>query len=554
MDSELSAWSIKVSNYKCFGPAPQGFEKIKGKNIIVGRNNSGKSTLLDVIEMCIDGRVLPGRRDASTIVHFSAPLKEGVLRTFLSNEWHLGYPLVGSRISWSTTSFKSISFGGIESRAADKLQTSRKDQIAVGMGYPLQGKRFRKISAHRNIEEEKEETHKSIGADGRFVTNELRRYVTIENLPAKLVEREMLAALNKICQPDSAFARINVKVNDSGQWRILLDEEGKGTIAIGDSGSGIRTVLLVLANLLLVPNQEKVPLSQYVFAFEELENSLHPAMQRRLMAYISEMQRQHGFVVFLTTHSNVIIDFFSRDEDAQIVHVTHDQINATVLPVTTYDSSRKVLDDLDVRASDLLQANGIVWVEGPTDRHYVNQWIELWSEKSLREGIHYQCLTYGGKLISHFSSVEPTADQVTESINMMRVNRNAAILIDRDRDSSEEPLKPAAQRLCAEFEASRNMAWVTDGREIENYIPPDVLARVAPEFQTDEVDPYRPIAEQLANAGSPWGSDFGRKKVEFASAVCPLMRKEHIEANLALAEKMRRLCNEIRRWNNMGQI
>ena len=40
------------------------------------------------------------------------------------------------------------------------------------------------------------------------------------------------------------------------------------------------------------------------------------------------------------------------------------------IQVDTYRDSCHILDDLEARASDLLQANGIVWVEGPSDRIY----------------------------------------------------------------------------------------------------------------------------------------------------------------------------------------
>lgn len=41
--------AIRIENYKCFGKET-GFDCVKRVNIIIGRNNSGKSSLLDVIE------------------------------------------------------------------------------------------------------------------------------------------------------------------------------------------------------------------------------------------------------------------------------------------------------------------------------------------------------------------------------------------------------------------------------------------------------------------------------------------------------------------------
>src|SRR5688572_13107696 len=40
---------LHISNYKSFGPEGGGFDSVYPINIIIGRNNSGKSALLDAI-------------------------------------------------------------------------------------------------------------------------------------------------------------------------------------------------------------------------------------------------------------------------------------------------------------------------------------------------------------------------------------------------------------------------------------------------------------------------------------------------------------------------
>src|SRR5438105_202944 len=41
---------LSMTNYKCFGSEPQGYDVIQPVNLIVGKNNSGKSTMLDLID------------------------------------------------------------------------------------------------------------------------------------------------------------------------------------------------------------------------------------------------------------------------------------------------------------------------------------------------------------------------------------------------------------------------------------------------------------------------------------------------------------------------
>jgi recombinational DNA repair ATPase RecF len=42
--------SVKITNYKCFTGEAQGFEGLAKVNLIIGRNNSGKSSLLDLLQ------------------------------------------------------------------------------------------------------------------------------------------------------------------------------------------------------------------------------------------------------------------------------------------------------------------------------------------------------------------------------------------------------------------------------------------------------------------------------------------------------------------------
>lgn len=49
---------------------------------------------------------------------------------------------------------------------------------------------------------------------------------------------------------------------------------------------------------------------------------------------------------------------------------------------------------IGVKASDLLQSNCVIWVEGPSDRIYIKKWIELFDGHNLEEGLDYQFIYY----------------------------------------------------------------------------------------------------------------------------------------------------------------
>jgi len=218
-----------------------------------------------------------------------------------------------------------------------------------------------------------------------------------------------------------------------------------------------------------------IPIDRCDFAFEELENNLHPALQRQLLFYLRERAVADGARFFLTTHSSVAIDVFANDISANIVHVKHDGARASVRTVATRALHRGILTDLDARASDLLQSNCIVWLEGPSDRRYFNRWVELWTAGRIREGAHYQCEFYGGALLSHLSATENDTAAADAFVDVLNVNRNAILMIDSDKSSESQSINATKRRVSAELESAGGFAWITQGREIENYLPVSTL-------------------------------------------------------------------------------
>jgi hypothetical protein len=164
--------------------------------------------------------------------------------------------------------------------------------------------------------------------------------------------------------------------------------------------------------------------------------------------------------------------------------------------------------DLGFRASDLVQSNAVVWVEGPSDRIYVRFWLNE-MDPHLVEGVHYTLMFYGGALLRHLSPDDPA---VKEFISLPRINRNFAVVIDSDRSSRSAPLNATKARVrkAIEESGSRPSVWITSGYTIENYVPRGLLAaaveRVHPSAHLHwDADRYtNPFGcEQLGGRSSP---------------------------------------------------
>lgn len=565
----LLSFQIKARNFKCFGESAQGFSCIKPVNLIIGRNNSGKSSLLDLIDyVARNSSDIPQNlwhKGNSPLFIAKTPLTEDELKpifragtsggTIVGDHWLFGKKFIGVGFEWAVDVRQSRNYINID-ECADG--TKPLDSIRDGVGYlerianakrnPLPEKEIRRIYAERNIVPEVDSGgNLEVTGDGRGVTNIIQNYINKASLPSELIEDTLLNELNKILSTDAHFSDIVCQQLEDNSWEIFLEEDAKGRISLSHSGSGLKTIILVLVYIHLVPNVINKNLSDFVFCFEELENNLHPALLRRLLTYIYDCSTSNKCVFFLTTHSSVEIDFFNKNSDAQILHVTHDGETATCRTVKSYIENRGVLDDLDVRASDLLQSNGIIWVEGPSDRIYLNRWIELWSNGELSEGNHYQCIFYGGRLLSHLSSDDP--EFVEESISILKVNKNSAILIDSDKRNQQGRLNETKGRIIQEVERNGGITWVTRGREIENYIPESAIKSWLGIDDVEQVGQYANLFEHLDHVREGVGKKYSSRKPLLAEELCPYITLENSQNMLDLNEKMNQICARIKEWN-----
>lgn len=576
--------SIHFKGHSCFKKEWAGFDTIKPINIIIGRNNSGKSHLLDLVEaLCSKDKI----DSQSWQYRYSGILDEETLRNVFregesgdgdllgGDHWHEhGRHFVDIPITWDVdtnggisnevfpSDFKLDSPYG-ERSTNERLGLIR--QVLQHVTHQFNGYLFRRLLADRDIKTEPQDVNLTLGRDGNGASNIVRRFILSANpqFPGEVIKQELLDDLNFIFGNDGEFSEITVQVHDdgvsegtNGYWEIYLGENKKGLISLSKSGSGLKTILLVLLNLLVVPKIKNRDKSDFVFAFEELENNLHPALLRRLFQRIEKYAINEKTHIFLTTHSSTALDFFGMSKNAQIIHVLHDGESARTIPISAHFDHLRVVDALGAKPSDLLQANGIVWVEGPSDRIYLNHWIDLCSKGRFQEGRDYQCAFYSGALLARiqFKPPEETKEAETDRVNLLQINPNVIVVCDGDRTTKDSDIKNRVRRIQEEIkEIPDAHIWITDAKEIENYIPGSVLDKALdlsglPDPEQDE----NFFPSKKACSESYIEANLDRRnidKVDLALKSVPHMTNDIMADQFDWEEQMKKIIALIKSWN-----
>ncbi|MFJ8243692.1 ATP-dependent nuclease [Peribacillus asahii] len=453
-----------------------GLEKI---NVFVGKNNTGKSTILRLISECRDiGLGFEFEDIHSWVLYLIDKNRKRVakdelddfdcyLDTFLSsfeeafkkNEKSVWFysditNLIGSLLEiFNEHQIESYIF----SYYFDIMQEIKEAEFIMDK---IESYKAGLIPAKRSLE-----YYKKVGdlssptTSGEFILDNLFHFKS--QLATSELHNQYIKIKDQFKEVSCGFDFDVIK--DEKNFLKLYFTNPKGEwLSAEKCGLGLHDLLIILffANI-----------SQYnVILIDEVEAHLHSDMQRRLLSVLREKTDKQ---YFMTTHSNVFLDsnFVNR-----VFHVSFDD----QISIADATSKSEILNDLGFSVTDNLTSDLIILTEGPTDKGVIEEFL---IKMGLMQSFNIKTWPLGGDIM----------DQL--DLSVFRDSYNLIALIDSDPGSRS--VRNRFIRKCKDIDIPVHQL---ERYAIENYFTVEALRSVFKSQISEEItfiDPNKKLEEQI---------------------------------------------------------
>lgn len=355
---------LQLQNVRGFIEANIHFSK--NINVIVGHNNSGKSTILKSLLLLQYEQQLLGN-------DLRIGQESGLLRMTLNDNIGKYFPYLGKtrtpiEHTIVETKLPQINYRvGLPNRATQvnfkRISTNEPDNFI----YPYLSKR------------------KAVTFNEVINTSSTRTVAdNLINLYAKIdrISNPQYPAYNEYIHACEEILGFQVTTTDSGKGKkAAYIVNNFDSIPLDSMGEGVVNSLGLIVDLCIAEDK--------LFLIEEPENDVHPKALKSLLRFLVEKSQNNQFIV--TTHSNIVTKYLGAQKDGKVFSVEMVFSESDRLPISTIkevedpEERRKILEDLGYELTDLDLWNGWLILEESSAEKIIREFLIPWFTPKLRK-------------------------------------------------------------------------------------------------------------------------------------------------------------------------
>lgn len=353
--------SIKLQNFRSFEQTDD--IKLSDINILIGENNSGKSSILRALHHLQQGvtSIFEDIRVGSS----RADIKISIENSYTSKHWksylgerndHVNFVCILDN-KQNGKSYYRVNSAGTEFTDENKVLHPNTEPNHFIVPF------FSKRKTGHYLEEVRIAQTTQITSDTSNLAAKLAR-INTQSFPGN---QEYTSA----CKEILGFV-VGAIPSLNGQRPGVYLSDGS-TIAIDQMGEGVPNIVLLLTNLAHSKNK--------LFLIEEPENDLHPKALKALLDLIKKSSEHNQFVI--STHSNVVVTHMCSEENSTLFKVTSKKeklpTTASIKPIGNDPSERiEVLQELGYAFSDYELWEGWLLLEESSAERIIRDYLIPW--------------------------------------------------------------------------------------------------------------------------------------------------------------------------------
>ncbi len=389
---------LKIQNFKSI--EDETIEFNKGLNILVGPNNTGKTNILEAMDLLLGDVYLPNFEPTTDHFFNGEENREIIIEAVLTcdnNDLNKIVPEAGSefRIRFRYSKEKD---GFFEANINNEWKC--KNDKPFGYYWDFEKKLFfLKVKSLRNIMEIapirwksplkyfKEMIIKKASED------EIKQVVeNIDNAKNKLLEiekvQEIISNLLKISKDQTDIKKISIspastKPSDIlNEMKILIDDGYLSEVT--KKGLGTQNLIIISLFRVMAKYMRDEEKKFIIYGIEEPEIGLHPHSQRQLIFSLKKLSKYAQ--VIITTHSDHLLDITEIDN---IIRIGKENNRTKRYKINLTPDEKKILETHGRNLEEIFFAKRCLVVEGDTEEGFFPEASKKILEKDEKENYSF---------------------------------------------------------------------------------------------------------------------------------------------------------------------